>query len=241
MHRYFTIIAARKNSKGIKGKNLQVIGNKPLLQYTIEAALISKILDYTILSTDDTKAIKLANRLGLKVPFVRPKSISQEDSTQSDVISHALTWYKQKYKQYPDQVVLLQPTTPFRDHKDIDDAIIKFEQLPCASLISVCEPSQHPCDFVFINENGKLERVSLGDNENEVGRQGYKNVFFINGGIYISTVERFIRKKFMFDENSSIHIMNKSHSLDIDYPFDLEVARAIYSYNLNNDKDIFSL
>jgi len=237
MHKYFAVIPARKNSKGIKQKNLQKIGEKPMLQFTFEAAQASSFLDYTILSSDDPKAISLANQLGIYAPFTRPATLSQDNSKSTDVFFHALDWYQTKFSGYPDNIVILQPTSPFRTSTDIDKALKKFEETGAESLVSVCDVTQHPSDCIILDKGEKIKRVQLSEDKNKFGRQGFQHVFFIDGGIYISSVNRFYKEKTMFDNQSAIHIVNKSHAIDVDYPFDLEIARAMYTYkNIGKNK-----
>jgi CMP-N,N'-diacetyllegionaminic acid synthase len=235
MHNFFGIIPARKNSKGIKRKNLQKIGSKPMLQFSFESASKSKMIDYFILSSNDSNAIDLANKLNIVAPFLRPNDISLDNSKTSDVIMHALEWYKDKFSDYPRNVILLQPTSPFRTEEDIDQAINKYIQNDSDSLISVCKTTQHPSDCVEINDQGKINLLNIEKDKTKVGRQAFKDIFFIDGGIYISSVKRFLKEKTTFDSNSDYYLVKKSHGIDIDDLFDLETARALYNHNKNGN------
>ena len=241
MHKYFAIIPARGGSKGIKNKNLQNIIDKPMIEFTFEATQSSKLLDYKILSSDDTSAILLAKDMKIDVPFIRPKELSLNDSKTTDVILHALEWYKTKFSKYPDNIVLLQPTSPFRTGEDIDNAIRKYEKIKTNSLVSVTEVTQHPSDCITIDAQKKINRIILNENSTSAGRQGYEKVYFIDGGIYISSSERFLREKTLFDKKSMIYKIKRSHAIDIDHPFDLELARAMYSYKNNSDTNLFDI
>ena len=107
-HNFFGLIPSRKGSKGIKNKNMQIIGNKPMIQFTMEAAINAMGLDSFILSSDDKKAINLAQKLEVQSPFIRPHSLCQDSSAIQDVIEHALKWYKKKYNVLPENLILLQ-------------------------------------------------------------------------------------------------------------------------------------
>ena len=238
MHKYFGIIPSRAGSKGIANKNMQIIGNKPMLQYTLEAIIDSKELDYCILSSDDPNAINLATGMRANVPFTRPSELARDQSSSVDVLMHALNWYQKEWLHFPENIVVLQPTSPFRTAIDIDNAIKKYQDCDNQSLISVCEVTQHPADCVVLKQDGKLEKIPQLRDESKEGRQGYSKVYFVDGGIYISTVGRFIEKQTMFDEQSAIYITPKSHGIDIDDLFDLELARSMIFYN-NNAKNIF--
>ena len=199
-----------------------------MLQYTFEAALKSCYLNYLILSSDDPKAISLAGQLGIYAPFTRPNELSQDNSKSVDVFLHALKWYQTEFFDYPENIVVLQPTSPFRTGEDIDKAGQQYEESKADSLVSVCEVTQHPSDCITLDVKGKLSRVPLEEDKTKAGRQGYQQVYFIDGGIYISSVKRFLQKITMFDEQSAIHVVSKSHGIDIDTPFDLELARSMY-------------
>jgi len=231
MHKYFAIIPARKNSKGIKRKNLVKIGSKPMIQFTFESALKSKLIDYLILSSDDPDSIALANKLNIATPFIRPDNLSLDDSKTSDVIMHALQWYSNEFSNYPKNVIVLQPTSPFRNEEDIDRAIEKYEKTGADSLVSACEASQHPSECVTINEKNNIQLIKLNVDKNKYGRQSYDKAYFIDGGIYITTSKKIIKDKVFFDEKSELYFSKKSHAIDIDDPFDLELARAMFEYS----------
>src|SRR5690606_8918158 len=118
------IIPARGGSKGIPGKNMKLLGEKPLLQYTVEAARESSLLSRVILSSDDVDIINLAKSVGLDVPFVRPAHLATDSSGSLEVVQHALKELAGQGETY-DAVCLLQPTTPFRESGSIDTAIHK--------------------------------------------------------------------------------------------------------------------
>ena len=140
-NQFFAVIPARKGSKGITNKNMQLIGEKPMILYTMEAALDSNELKNIILSSDDQNIINLAHKIGLDAPFTRPDYLARDDSKISDVILHALDWHKSTYSNLPNNIVLLQPTSPFRDSEDIDRAIKLFKKSTKKTLVSVTEIS----------------------------------------------------------------------------------------------------
>jgi len=120
------LIPARGGSKGVPRKNIKLLGGKPLLQYTSEVALQSKYLSKVIVSTDDNEIKDVAQNLGLEVPFIRPKNLSEDSSTSLSVIQHALQFYKDNGDAF-DAVCLLQVTSPFRNAEFLDKAIKKFK------------------------------------------------------------------------------------------------------------------
>ena len=127
-------------------------------------------------------------------------------------------------------MIILQPTSPFLEAKDIDLAIEKFCNSKKNRLVSVSEPFQHPGDFLVRKENGSLQRVKLDLISNEVsGRQAYPESFFIHGGIYIINTVEFLNSHDLIGFDPEIIIMPQYHSVDIDTPLDLDIARAVYN------------
>lgn len=229
---FLAIIPARKGSKGIPGKNLKKIGGKPLVQFTMEAAISVIPLGNIIISTNDSKVIDISEKLGLKTPFIRPENLSNDSAKTSDVVKHSLDWYHSKYNKYPENIILLQPTSPFRNDNDISLAIDKFIQSDKKTLISVSEPIHHPADCILRNQDGKFKRLELGENLNS--RQSFPEMFFIDGGIYLSETNHFLKTQNLIGDDPEIFITKQFNSIDIDTPFDLEWARAMYFYRLTH-------
>jgi len=230
---FLVIIPARKGSKGIPGKNLKKIGGKPMIQYTIEAAIQATSLCDVLVTTDDQDVISLSKKLGIDVPFTRPEALSTDLAKTSDVIQHSLDWYRSKHDKLPINILLLQPTSPFRDAKDISRAIKQFIQSDKKTLISVSEPIQHPGDCILKNQDGKFERLEVG--KDTQGRQSYPEVFFIDGGIYISETKHFLETQDIIGDDPEIFLTEQFNAIDIDTHFDLECARALYSSRLQYD------
>jgi len=229
---FFAVIPARKNSKGILNKNMQLIGNKPMIQFTIEAALAASKLNSVIVSSDDENIINFAKNHGIDAPFKRPEKLSRDNSKISDVLLHALDWFKLTYQSLPDNIILLQPTSPFRSSEDIDKAIEMFSNSPKKTLISATELSQHPGDCIVKNEDGKFSRLKLKTNyELDIGRQAYPESLFIDGGIYIIETLEFLNTHRTIGDDPEILVTSKSHAIDIDTSFDLKIARAMYDSN----------
>ena len=211
---------------------MQIIGNKTMIQFTMEAALNAKELDYAILSTDDQKILNLGQKIGIEAPFKRPKDLSLDNSNITDVILHSIEWYKVTYGEIPENIILLQPTSPFRDADDIDRAIEVFKKTSKKTLISATEISQHPGDCLIRDSDGKFKKleVNLKSNSNKsIGRQAFSEALFVDGGIYISNTCEFLLTHDLMGINPEIMMTLQSHAIDIDTPFDLKIARAIYA------------
>jgi len=234
MNNIFGIIPARKGSTRIKNKNMQLLAGKPLIQHTFEAVFNSKNVNYSIVSTDDENIISLALNMGISAPFVRPTTLAQENSLVVDAIKHALEWYKEEFRLLPDYFILLAPTSPFRDSKDIDNAIKKILDTGKDSLVSVCPVIQHPAECITINKDGKLRFIEIEGMDITQGTQNYKEYFFIDGSICIcktlAFLDHYYKLGVLFDKDSEIYIMEKSHSIDINEKFDLDLACALYNH-----------
>ena len=155
--KFLAIIPARGGSKSIPNKNIMSICGKPLIAYTIEAAKQSKYIDEIIVSTDSDIIKMVAQQYGAKVPFLRPKELSNDTAKSIDVVMHVIDFYKENNISF-DYVILLQPTSPLRTFKHLDDAIEKLIESNSTSLVSVCEADENPVLMRSI-ENEKLKEV----------------------------------------------------------------------------------
>src|SRR5690606_6901894 len=158
------LIPARGGSKGIPGKNIKLLGGKPLLQYTYESAKESKLLSKIILSSDDPEIIAVGIELGMIIPFIRPDDLAGDSTTSMEVIKHALKELRSYGEEY-DAVCLLQPTTPFRSPGLIDASIEKFKNGNYDWLISGREvPAEFNPHWTFEEKDGKLQ-LATGEKE----------------------------------------------------------------------------
>jgi CMP-N-acetylneuraminic acid synthetase len=218
---------ARGGSKGIPGKNIKKLNGKPLIAYTIEAAQKSKYINKIVVSTDDKDIAKVALNFGAEVPFMRPDELATEDANSNDAIIHALKFLSSNQDYKSDYIINLQPTSPLRGVKDIDEAIETFFRYDnyYESLISVCEVFENPYWMQKI-ENGIL--TSLMDNfENINRRQELPTVYQLNGAIYLSTYKKFLEYKSFYTEKIYPFVMNKEKSIDIDNELDWKLAKIL--------------
>lgn len=231
---FLAIIPARADSKRIPNKNLQLIGNKPMIQFTLEAAISLLQKSNILISSNDIKVHNIAKKLGLNVPFIRPYSLSTDTATTSSVISHAIQWYKKEYKFIPDNLILLQPTSPFRTANDIKKSIEQFIYSKKNTLVSACIPMQHPGDFLYEDNNKKFRRLKIIKLKKNINKEKkYPKMYFIDGGIYISKTTQFIETGDMIGKDPDIFLTTQLHAIDIDTPFDLDLARIIYKKLIN--------
>jgi len=220
------IITARGGSKSIPRKNIQLVAGKPLIAWSIQAALACHNLDRVIVSTDDVEIEQVSGKWGAEVPFMRPVELSQDTSPHIDVIIHAVEWLAMHENYRPDYIVLLQPTSPLRTAHDIDSAITLAFTRDADFVISVSESPAHPYLNKRITEAGKL--VDFVDTpKGYLPRQSFPPAYFVNGAIYLARRDVLLRERTWYTDNTYPYIMSLDNSLDIDTPWDLYLADLI--------------
>src|SRR3972149_11481592 len=219
-------IPARAGSKRIPNKNIKHLNKKPLIVYTIEAAKKSKYINRIVVSTDSEEIANVAKKYGAEVPFLRPESISQSDSTEMQFFEHALDWFTENEDYEPDLIVLLYPTTPFRKTESIDEAIEEILKHPEAdSLRSVKLCSEHPYKM-WVIEDGYLKPFVKGKDPN-VHTLSYHllpAVYIQNASIYITRPTTIRNKKSPTGDIIIPFAMDEMESIDINNPIDFKFA-----------------
>lgn len=214
------LIPARGGSKGIKNKNIISLQGKPLIAYTIQAALESQFIDYVCVTTDSEQIAKVSRLFGASAPFLRPPELATDEAKTIDAVVHAINALERKNK-YFDVLVLLQPTQPLRTTEDIDLAIIEFFKHNTKALASVSPVDDHPLLVRRIDEKGTLQ--PLLQRNSTCRRQDLPPFFRINGCIYINNTSE-INLETSFNDNEQSFLMSKEHSIDIDELSDLALA-----------------
>lgn len=158
------VILARKGSKGIKNKNHLKIKNKNLVQISIENAKKSKLLSKIIFSTDDEILQKKALKLKIDSPFLRPKKLSNDKATSFSVLKHSIEWLEKNRNWKTDIVVLLQPTTPFRTGKIIDNVIKLLIKSKSDAAMTITDVDYPPYWMMYKKKN-LLKNIIHGGNK----------------------------------------------------------------------------
>ncbi|MBF1608430.1 MAG: acylneuraminate cytidylyltransferase family protein [Prevotella sp.] len=220
------IIPARSGSKGLKDKNIIELCGKPLIAYSIEAAVNTNLFDRVIVSTDSEFYAKISRQYGAEV-LMRGEELSNDNSTTYMVLEDIL---KNKILDTYDYFVLLQPTSPMRNAQHIIEAVEKFEQKfkRFDFLVSMKE-SEHA--KVLVNPIDEDESLKFFDtNFSNYRRQGYKD-YSPNGAIFIAKPDSYLKQKHFFGARSLAYIMQAKDSVDIDGPIDLLLAKILMSEN----------
>ena len=221
------MIPARGGSKGIPRKNLVSLAGKPLIQYTLEAALESGELEWVVLSTDDEEIAELGRKAGVDVPFLRPSPLATDRTVMVPVIEHAVRWANEKVQGDLEAVMVLQPTSPFRRARHIDGAARRFREADTDGVVSVSAPVEHPYEFVTFSA-GEMRRAVERKMEAS-RRQDWPKFFFVNGAIYLVRTSALMRDHTLLPRRSVPYLMDQRDSVDIDSVFDLKIAECLLS------------
>ena len=223
--RNIAIIIARSGSKGLKDKNIRLLNGKPLLAYTIEAALQSGCFDEVMVSTDSRKYAKIAEEYGASVPFLRSKDNSADSASPWDVVKEVLDRYKEKGEEF-DSFALLQPTSPLRDARDIRNAYQELIDKKANAVVSMCELE---CSIHLVNKLPASLSMKdfITEKQYNKRRQEIRPYYRFNGAIYISKVKSFYKHMNIYDDRCYAYIMDRERSYDIDSEFDLKIVEAI--------------
>lgn len=230
------IIPARGGSRGVPRKNIRLLGGKPLVAYTIEASLKSKI-DRTIVSTEDKKIAAIAKKYGAEVPFLRPTELATDEASSLSVLLHTLSHLEKEEHYHPDVVAFLQPTSPFRTYKHINAGLEMLLASDVDSVIGVCEveADSHPYWVYEKDEEGNLKELIRVKNK-PLRRQEFPKLFRISDGLII-TRRRYCNKvnecSPCFNPKSvKSLVMDRISSIGIDDEFDFRLAEFVIKAGL---------
>lgn len=218
------IIPARSGSKGVRDKNIRNLCGKPLMAYTIEAALESGEFDEVMVSTDSEKYAEIAKECGASVPFLRSAKTSSDSASSWDMIDEVLACYATIGKAF-DSFCLLQPTSPLRTKDDIQGAYNLFREKADFAVVSVCETEHSPLWCGQLPDDGEFTNFLQRDNIKQ--RQAAGKFYRLNGAIYIVDTKRFKEERFLYQKGSYAFIMKQEHSIDIDTQLDFKIAETI--------------
>ncbi len=228
------VIPARSGSKCIPNKNIVDVAGKPLIAYSIEAALESKYIDRVIVSTDSREYADISIRYGAEVPFLRPEKLADDHVHSVYPVINCLETLKDEEKYNPDIIVMLLPTSPLRMAKHIDESVEIYLEKKSGSVVSVTEATKPPQYIKRIN-NGLLqpyEEMAEGPN---FQRQQLEKLYEGNGSIFITSITSLLEENTFHGQQVYPYIMDKRYSIDINDKFDLEIVRLILEKESSNE------
>lgn len=219
------IIPARKGSKGVPGKNTYVIAGKPLIGYTIDAALQCPALTNIVISTDDEAIWQYAEALNVTV-HKRDAQLATDASPVVLTIIEVIHFAEKLFNTQYDAVMVLQPTAPLREPRHISEAIQMLQQTPASNcLISVVQAGDlHPARMYTI-DGGTLH--SLQPENEHLNRQQLPPVYLRNGSVYLTRRDALLKHKKIMLSPALAYVMDAKYHLNIDEPRDLLLAKAI--------------
>ena len=222
------LIPARAGSKRLPGKNIKLLGGKPLVSHSISFALDNLMKgDELCISTDDRNVYSIATKTHKKPPFLRPEHLASDDASTYDVIMHALE-YNKDLNLFFDRVLLLQPTSPFRIKSDIDEIFSKYDQ-ETEMVVSVRNSKENLFTTLFEeNEKGYITNLMKKYNTK---KKVVSKVYELNGSMYLIRVDALKGKNLSQFTKIKKVVMPDERSVDIDTPEDWKLAELYCIYN----------
>lgn len=217
------IIPARGGSKGLPGKNIKLLDGKPMIAYTIEAALGAKRIDEVFISTDDPDIYEIAVGYGAKASFLRPAELATDTALAVDNYIYTVERLIREFGYRIDTFVVLLPTSPLRTSEDIDAAIKLFEAKDADSVVSYTR-EVHPLFWhKFLNEDGTFENIF---DETIQNRQELRPSYYPNGAIFVFRYNLIKQKKY-YTDRSFAYVMPRFRSVDVDTIEDFEYVEFL--------------
>lgn len=229
------IIPARGGSKGLPGKNIKILAGKPLIAWTIEAALKSKYVSNVVVTTDSEEIANISKKYGAWVPFLRPTDLAAADSLAIDTYLFIVKKLNSEYNKQINEFVVLQPTSPLRKTEHINESIELFYNRNADSVISLVEASHPPYWYKTIDENNKIKNL-FTDSNYSINRQQLPKSYLPNGAILVLKYDLLQESRSYYSKNSVAYLMSQEESIDIDNFIDFKVCEMILTQNQKKNK-----
>lgn len=221
------IIPARGGSKGLPGKNIRLLKGRPLIQYTIEAALMAKAVSRIVVSTDSPDIARISIHAGGEVPFMRPKELASDQSMALDTYLYTCDKLIKETGKVINDIIVLQPTSPLRKSFDIDNAVKIYYRKKALSVISVTDS---PCPLHWhkvIDGQGVLRKFLPDTGADQKNRQETLETYVPNGAVYVFNYPYLRREKSYYSHRTYPYLMPRERSVDIDSEWDFKLAEII--------------
>jgi N-acylneuraminate cytidylyltransferase len=222
-YKIIAFIPARGGSKGVPRKALRMLGDKPLIAYTIGDALALRPAAKVFVSTDDPEIRAVSMKYGAEVPFLRPAELAGDDSRLEDALKYSLEWYRNHEGFIPDIEIIMSPTHPFRRPNLINDALRRGIDDPGIFNLGSIAPAKIMYDNYWIKKNGGFQPFRFPLSTGSERRPVYQSAFSFN--------IVFDCRPVLPDRRIPI-VLNEIESIDIDEPADLETARMVIKEGL---------
>ena len=219
-------IGMRGGSKGVPNKNLKELHGKPLMAYTIDQALKSKLFEHVVVSTDSKEIAETAKLYGAESWFLRPSELASDKAPKIPVIRHAFLESEKYYEHEFDILVDLDVTSPLRNVVDINGAYEQFIKEDAEILITASHCRKNPYFNMVEKVNGRVRKVKELEPP-PTRRQDAPRVYDMNASIYIWKRQALLESDILFTEKTSLYIMPEERSVDIDTQLDWDFVEFI--------------
>jgi CMP-N,N'-diacetyllegionaminic acid synthase len=228
-------ICCRGGSKGVPGKNIKLLKDKPLIAYTIQSAKQSKLIDDLIISTDDELIAETAKQFGASVPFMRPADLASDTASKWPVFIHAVEEYEKQTAKTVDYLVDLDVTVPLKTAEDIDGAIqLALQNEDVDVVITGYEPERNPYfNMMEVTADGFAEIVKKGDKP-IVRRQDAPQVYSLTPAAYVVKKSALYNYEHWSKAKCKIHPIPRERAVDIDTEIDFKIVEFLIG-SLNRD------
>jgi CMP-N,N'-diacetyllegionaminic acid synthase len=220
------VIAARGGSKTLPRKNVALLGGRPLIAWTIEAARDAATVSRTVVTTEDPEIAEIARRYGADVPFVRPAELARDETPGTAPVVHAVRWLEANETYVPDLVANLQPTSPYRTAGDIDAAVALLTERRADTVVSVTPVDHHPFWMKRVDADGWMHDFTFVDPP-IVRRQDLPPVYRLNGALYLARRDVLLDTGGWYTGRTAAYVMPFERSVDIDTAWDFRVAEML--------------
>lgn len=232
------IIPARVGSKRIPGKNIRKFLGKPLIAYTIELALASKLVDRVFVDTDSHKIAKIAEQYGVKVPWLRPAHLATDSANVVFSLINVIERLKKEENYFPTHIMLLQATSPLREQEDMENCWKMMKSTNATTVLTICPT--HP-KLYHLEENNDIVLVN-GSEGHSPNTQTWKPGYLLNGCIvYIVKTSALLREKKVITKKTKAVVCPKWRSVDLDTPEEWVMAEVFYKNRDQIKKKIKSI
>lgn len=221
---YIAIIPARGGSKRLTDKNMRIIAGKPLIGWTIEAAIESGVFSRVVVSTENWEIAVMAAQFGAEVPFMRPEELAQDETLSIEVLIHAANALIKEKETHWTHLACLQPTSPLRTAENIREAVRLLEEKQADAVISVCK-----CEHTPLWSNTLPTSLSLDgfipESIQKTPSQQLPEYYRLNGALYFCRISRMMEERTLFLKTGAYaYVMSRKDSIDIDDQVDFDLA-----------------
>jgi CMP-N-acetylneuraminic acid synthetase len=238
MTEVLAVVPARGGSKGVPGKNLRLLNGKPLVAHQVEAALAAETVDEVIVSTEDEQIVEAGREAGAAIPFMRPQELAEDDVPAIAAFAHAAEYWRDEHGA-PTYTLGLQPTSPFNTSADIDAAVEKIRETNCDSVVSVERVTETHPYRAYRLEGDRVKPIEGLTVTAAEQRQDRPDVYGFTGAIYLRQTELLFEwdgSDFGLGEDVRAVVQTGRATIEIDTPFQLELARALAAYDSPDDE-----